>query len=111
MIVTTAVVFMTPRVLDTHNGKIINWRDTALRGSESSIAVERTPCNREAMGLNPAECRAFFSSLSSQYCILNSGTLRSCNTTYFSLTFASPCNLKQNKLNRHGLKKYIQGQV
>ena len=38
-------------------------------GSDCSTVVERKPSYRESVGSNPA----FFSSLSSQLCILNSG--------------------------------------
>ena len=41
-----------------------------LSGSSCSTVVENTLHDREVVGLNPAGCRAFFSSLSYQKCVL-----------------------------------------
>ena len=67
--------------------------------------VEHTPAskNLEVMGSNPARCWAFFlSSLSYQECVLNSDPSQRCNTSDFPIEkYASPCSLRQNKLNKH----------
>ena len=59
----------------------LQWSHCA--GSGCSTAVERRPRNREVVGSNPARCWAFFSSLFSQWCILNLGPSKRCNTPDF----------------------------
>ena len=51
--------------------RILYLNSIMFWGSGCSTAVERTPPNREVMGSYPARCWFFFSSLSTQKCVLN----------------------------------------
>ena len=60
-------------------------RNCFFRGSGGSTAVGCRPHDREVLGSNPSGCWTFFSSLSHQWCVLNSGPSRRCNSTDFPI--------------------------
>ena len=59
---------------------MVSIKNSLLRDSSCSTAVEPTPGDREMVGSNPG---LFFSYLSHQWWVLYSGTPWRCNTTQF----------------------------
>ena len=78
----------------TYNITVANEDINAKFGS---TGVERT----RGRGFNPAGCWAFFSSLSSQWCVLNSGPLRRYSTSDFPIKLCLAVQLEA----KHGFSK------
>ena len=79
---------------------------TAIMGSGCSTAIEHTPRDREVLGSNSAECRAFSSIL---YPISSVSLFRSLTEVqHYCFTFKNMLNraaLRRNKLKMYGLSK------